>query len=343
MRKLICWGVTGLAVAAGGYHVMRHAGAPPDSVASRPTVAAEANLVRHAAPEDTACPAAHCVGRCPLQETGSPDGSQLASASAKSESAARAENGEIELQGSAGASSAVIYVPPGEEPPLALPQESAEATAESAPSPVPAVMPYCEDDQDQLVRMPYAADDPWPVTKPGAGSVSPGWFEEAEPEAPATVPECREDDNLSRQYPAVPTTSGAPTGAAPKKAEPWHHKGEPFLPVPPEVEKHAAPTNGAGDIHTRQAERNLTRLGIFEPDPAALEKLTRECPTLDCWLGSASRFLDSVPLAPAGLRKHVSMKFHFGRDGDSAARQPVDTLEARPSDLPKVETEHQPF
>jgi hypothetical protein len=319
MRKLLWCGVTGLAVAAGGYHAMRHARAWPDSVGGNPTVAVESNFVRHTDPEDVACPAAHCVERCPLHAPDSPDEGLFASASASSEPASRTANGEIELQGSAGASSAVIYVPTGEEPPLALTQDTTESTADLSPARVPAVMPYCEDEEETLVTMPYAADDPWPATKSGNGPVSPGWFEEAEPDAPATVPECREDDNLSRQYPGLAPSGNPQPGNAPKKAAPWHHEGEPFLPVLPDSGADVAPAKG---------QKGNRQSGI---------------PLADWWVGSATQALESVHLAPGGLRKHVSMKILFGRDSESAARQPVDTLEARPSDLPKAEPEHQPF
>lgn len=319
MRKLIWCGVTGLAVVAGGYRVLRHAEAWPGSDAGRLATSSRATLAGHQIAECNFSTSTDRADGCLFHESCTVISSPPESASVADVDAPPAASGVIELQGSGGPSSAVIYIPSGDEPPPALPEGNAVASAEPAPPSAPAVMPYCDDDAGDAMRMPYAADDPWSLAKPDNAARSPGWFEGEEPEAPATIPECREDDSLSQQYPALPSPPASPIEKTPKKAMPWRHEGEPFLPVPPEVENYKAPWPGQNDGKKTNAV------------------------DAEWWLGSAWQYLESVHLAPSGLRKHVSLKIGLGRDNENAARQPVDTLEARPSDLPRAEHEPSPF
>jgi hypothetical protein len=156
-------------------------------------------------------------------------------------------------------------------------------------------------------------DEPAPGTIPFAddqpwpknSKVTPaGWFDEPCPTDPE--PACREDENHSRQYPGCPFPGGPERNAEPKKADRWRHEKPPILPVPPEVEGKSLPTS--------------------EPDAA----------TGPVWHESKK------PSSAAFLR-HSVLKLWQARDSESPARQPVDTLELRPGDLPREGTTTQPF
>jgi hypothetical protein len=276
----------------------------------------------------------------------------------------------IELVGAGGVPTQVIDVPLGDEPPLALPLDSSEPTTDLPSVPFPGVMPYAEDDGEQVVRMPYAEDPAWPSTKPATVQKSAEWFEESEPEIPATVPEWREDENLSRQYPGLPVPATRPAEKSQKKAAPRHQEGEPFLPVPPEIGPVPPPSASPDNGRVREGEKNLTRLGIFEGADDSSEKPTvtikdpngdgpfkdilvrvqdegtgnlSSLPPAIARNSSASHFSGGVGRYAPSARKHVSYKFIFARDNENTARQPVDTLELRPGDLRKGETDPQPF
>lgn len=208
------------------------------------------------------------------------------------------------MSGSSAAAPPAITIPEGEEPPLALPEPGTEECEEMA-AVVPArLMPYCEDDDEVSARMPYAEGAPAP---PNSTATRAGWFEECDPADADSLPACREDENLSRQYPACPF-SGPPAPAAkaaPQKGTRVPREKDPVLPVPPEVEGHAAPPAGSdADGRGPQASRGVS---------------------------------------PAGWVRHAALKVWTAAEADSPARQPVDTLELRPGDLRPEGTVPQPF
>jgi hypothetical protein len=379
MRKLIWCGVTGLAVVAGGYRAFRHVEARTDLVPSGQSPPTSGKVASHgdydyypAQPVSGACGQEACDTNASLFARGTnvQKQEQVIVRGFTDEPAPQSPDNSIELQGAGGVPTQVIDIPLSDEPPLALPVDSSEPTTDLPSTPFPGVMPYAEEDGERVVRMPYAEDPAWPSTKPVAAQKSAEWFEESEPEIPATVPEWREDENLSRQYPGLPVPASKPAEKGQKKAAPRHEQGEPFLPIQPEIGPESPPPASGNNTSIREGERNQSRLGIFEGSDDASEKPTitikdpnadspfkdilvrvqdaesgnlSSRPTVDARNSSSSHFSGGVGLYAPSARKHVSYKFIFARDSENTARQPVDTLELRPGDLRKGESEPQPF
>jgi hypothetical protein len=300
MRNLICCGVAGLVVIVTGYAAARFVGPASESGHDHPCCATEAcaanvfdgGLPSLAAPDRAGEPFSD------ESDTESSDGSPPASF--------------VELPGQSVEAPPTIFIPDGEEPPLALPVDDAK-TDDLVNMPLqPALMPYCTDDDPPPSTMPYADGDRWP-TKP-ARTVQPvGWFEDALPVSPDPMPACREDENLSRQYPGCPSTEGGrPAGKEGcKRGLPWQHEKEPILPIAPEAQ------------------------GTSDP-PAYLDGDVPEAAAERSWLRS-------LQALSSGARRHTALKIIMDRGADKPARQPVDTLEVRPSDLHRAEPSRDPF
>jgi hypothetical protein len=298
MRKLIWFGV-GLAALAAGYRAVWHPGARPASFACCQRLQVSDHVSGQAV-----VLARHSNGPTDCAATGSaPEASHPDVARDEGQTPVPS-GGVIELSGSSTVVPPTITIPDGEEPPLALPEAGTEECEERAAVLPVRLMPYCDDDEETPARMPYADGEP---AQQKSAPARAGWFDECEPFDPDAMPACREDDNLSRQYPGCPF-SGAPAPAgkpAPKKRTQVPHEKDPVLPVLPEVEGHAVPPAGSdADGRGPQASRGVS---------------------------------------PAGCLRHTALKVWTAAEADSHARQPVDTLELRPGDLRPEGTVPQPF
>jgi hypothetical protein len=300
MRNLICCGVAGLLVILTSYAVTRYVGP-----------ASESDSV-HACCVEAPSEAHGCAGWCPSQAGCRPAADAPLDESDTQSSDATQPASFVELPGQSVEAPPTIFIPDGEEPPLALPVDDAK-TDDLADVPLqPALMPYCTDDDAPPLMMPYADGDPWP-TKPARAVQPVGWFEDALPVSPDPMPACREDENLSRQYPGCPSTEGAPPAGkqGSKRGRPWQHEQEPILPIAPEAQ------------------------GTSEP-PTYLDGDSPEAAARRSWL-------QSLQALSSGARRHTALKLIMDRGADKPARQPVDTLEVRPSDLHRDEKSRDPF
>jgi hypothetical protein len=198
-----------------------------------------------------------------------------------------------------------IYIPDGDEPLAKLPDGDPNPGEESESAHTPRVMPVCDDDAVAPRVMPLAEDDPWPV-KTAAPVKSVGWFEDAAPAGSDMEPACREDENLSRQYPGCPATGETVPASkgVPQKSAPWRHEKDPILPVPPEFGSQSEPPAWFDDVAPIDSARRTDD-------------------------ERGSQFWSIMN----GVLRHVTLKPKANCDADVPARQHVDTLELRPSDL----------
>jgi hypothetical protein len=304
MRKLIC-GVTGLALVAAGYAVARYVPARTIAQQVHQGCGCAADSVDAVEEDSDSCSARenyaaldgckHCPG-------------DAAGRSSDEESAPLAQRGCLVPK----TWSASIFIPDVDEPPAPLADGEAQPIEDTQAAFAPRLMPYCNDAADVPTTMPYADDDPWPVKSVGAVQQA-GWFEDSEPTDPDPMPACREDENLSRQYPGCPFPGGhQPSKVGSKKAAPWQHDREPILPVAPEFQ-------GTG----------VTPLWLdgAKPGVPAQEVLENG----EGWFSQTSR-------TPLGLQRHTTLKVLRNWNRDTPARQPVDTLELRPGDLRPEQT-----
>jgi hypothetical protein len=210
----------------------------------------------------------------------------------------------IELPEAASPAPTAIVIADTQPAPAPLPAVDS-ATDQTEVAFGPRIMPYCDDDSPALSLMPYANNDVWPATK-GLAAQSSDWFEDSEPATDSELlPDNREDENLSRQYPGLPAPgSASPTSnGSMKKISPWQHDKAPILPVTPEGSGPAVPARGKED---------------GDMGPQALRALP-------------------------GLLRHTALKLFTGKEADAPARQPVDTLEMRPGDVRSDETVPEDF
>jgi hypothetical protein len=305
MRNLICCGVAGLAVIVTGYAATRYLGPASESSTD------------HACCVSETCEAHNFASGCPSQPACRPAG-DLSSDESEAESSDPAQpTGFVNLSGQSVEAPPTIFIPDGDEPPLALPVDNVKTNDIASVPLQPALMPYCKDDDAPPSTMPYADGDPWPANP--ANSVQPvGWFEEVSPAHADPMPACREDENLSRQYPGCPSTEN--TRPADKqdsgRGVPWQHDKEPILPIAPEVPGTSEPP------------------AYFDGDtPEAGNSTPR----------AEQNWLQSLLALSSGFRRHTVQKFIMDRAGDRPVRQPVDTLEVRPSDLRREEASRDPF
>jgi hypothetical protein len=209
----------------------------------------------------------------------------------------------------------VIDLPAATEP-----SASAIVIAEADPSPAP--LPASDPNVEPMDRvafvppiMPYCDDDSnAPGTMPYAdadlwnGSNTPAsseFFEDSEPATETeTAPAAREDESLSRQYPGVPA------------------QGSPTLPAKQGVKK---PTPWQHD-----------KTPILPVPPAPQGPAV---PARDKDDDTGPQALRDL----SGLLQHTVMKAFGGKETDGPARQPVDTLEVRPTDLQYDETVPEDF
>jgi hypothetical protein len=288
MYKLMCWGILGAVLLVGSYKALRNVRESVSTPAGDGPIAAgcstDCSEAIGADVDDSANTVrTTCGGRLavsmppPAEDEGRPSRQSYV----------------IELPSSSTAPPPAIFIPDSLESPPSLPViDSLSDLAQSAGI-VPLLMPYCDDDESGLPKtMPYADNEIWRTVGAAAGTIA-GWFEDSEPATHEAIPTCREDENLSHQYPACPALDGScPAGKQRlKPAEPWRHDKEPILPVGPDLPGRTTPVRESGDA-----------------GPQA-------------WRG-----------APGFLR-HTVLKVLSGKNADAPARQPVDTLEMRPSDL----------
>jgi hypothetical protein len=295
MNKLMCWGILGAVLVVGSYKVLRNA---------RESVSAPTGD----GPIAAGCCAA-CSGCCSNSDAAGADMDDSANTArttcggrlvlpmprpAEDECRPSRQNYVIELQSSSTAAPPAIFLPDSLESPPPLPAVDALSDLAQSTGVVPLLMPYCDDDESGLPKtMPYADNEIWRTVGAAAGTIA-GWFEDSEPATREAIPTCREDENLSHQYPACPALDGGcPAGKQRvKRSMPWRHDTEPILPVGPDLPGQTAPVRENSNAAGPQA-----------------------------WRG------------PSGFLRHTVLKVLSGKNADAPARQPVDTLEMRPSDL----------
>jgi hypothetical protein len=303
MRKLVSCGVAGLAIVVTGYAAARYVGPTQQSTAS------------HASDKSADCAAHARAGCCPLLPAcGQPAGLAPCEA-AEEDSDAPAPGGVVQLPGQSTEVTPTIFIPDGEDHAPPLPADDGGADDIARLPNQPALMPYCVDSAEPPALMPYADGDPWPAAPADATPVRPvGWFEDSGPSTPEPMPACREDENLSLQYPGCPFPTGdRPTGRdGSSRATPWRHEKEPILPISPDVR--SEPVQPA----------------FFDDDTGAVT------PVSESAAGTLSNLHQWV-LSQPNLKRHTVLKLLMDRGNDNPARQPVDTLEARPSDLHRDE------